>query len=287
MKRFPEWMKKPVPSSPGVAFTREVLEAAGLNTVCRSAHCPNQAECFAAKTATFMILGTNCTRNCTFCAVEHGQPQGVDSSEPEKIVVAIAKLGLQHVVITSVTRDDLPDGGAAHFAAVVKSIKAELPQVSIEILTPDFQGQQQALEVVGTAAPHIFNHNLETVARLYPYVRPQAIYERSLAVLAEVKKIAPEIITKSGLMVGLGESPSEMEQTIKDIYATGATILTIGQYLQPSKEHYPLKEFVKPEQFAAYESFALDLGFKHVASGPFVRSSFKAAEAKGLINKQA
>ncbi|MCG0278176.1 MAG: lipoyl synthase [Thermanaeromonas sp.] len=271
-------MHKRIPASLNVEATRRLLEELKLNTVCQSALCPNLAECFARRTATFMILGDTCTRNCRFCAVQSGRPQPPDPDEPRRVALAAAKLGLKHVVITSVTRDDLPDGGAGQFAATIKSIREHLPGAVIEVLTPDFQGRGEALAKVLEAGPHIFNHNIETVPRLYPEVRPGASYQRSLEVLKQVKEMAPGTYTKSGLMVGLGETTEEVEQVMNDLRKVNCDILTIGQYLRPSPQHLEVKEYIRPEVFDYYATRGRKMGFLYVAAAPFVRSSYNAAE---------
>ncbi len=267
----------------------EMLRGLSLHTVCEEANCPNCGECFHKRTATFMILGNNCTRNCTFCTVTKGRPVSVDPEEPKHVAAAVKELGLKHVVITSVTRDDLPDGGAGHFADVIRAIKDAFPENSpvIEVLIPDFKGDAAALSTVIAARPHIINHNVETAPRLYSEVRPMAVYERSLELLARVKKEAPEIYTKSGVMVGLGEAHEEVVAVMKDLREIGCDILTIGQYLAPSKLHHPVVAYVAPEEFAVYKREAEDLGFLYAASAPLVRSSYMAGEAFEAIRKGA
>ncbi len=258
---------------------RSLLLRYGLNTVCQGALCPNQGECFGRGTATFLILGRTCTRNCTFCAIpseEH--PPAPDPGEPERIARATAELGLRHVVITSVTRDDLPDGGAAHFAETVRALKKHGAQVIVEVLIPDFQGSLQALETVVHSGPDIINHNLETVPRLYPEVRPQADYRRSLHLLQMVKEIDPGKISKSGLMLGLGEERQEVLQVMADLREVSCDLLTLGQYLQPSGKHHPVVRYIPPEEFEELQRRGEDLGFRGVFSAPLVRSSFHAAE---------
>lgn len=258
---------------------RSLLLRYGLNTVCQGALCPNQGECFGKGTATFLILGRTCTRNCTFCAIpseEH--PPAPDPGEPERIARATAELGLRHVVITSVTRDDLPDGGAAHFAETVRALKKHGAQVIVEVLIPDFQGSLQALETVVHSGPDIINHNLETVPRLYPEVRPQADYRRSLHLLQMVKEIDPGKISKSGLMLGLGEERQEVLQVMADLREVSCDLLTLGQYLQPSGKHHPVVRYIPPEEFEELQRRGEDLGFRGVFSAPLVRSSFHAAE---------
>ncbi|MBE3573062.1 MAG: lipoyl synthase [Moorella humiferrea] len=277
-RRLPPWLHKQLPSSGNIEATRRLLADLNLNTVCQSALCPNQGECFARRTATFMIMGNTCTRNCRFCAVEHGRPEALDQDEPIRVAEAARRLGLKHVVVTSVTRDDLPDGGAGHFAATISALRAALPQAYIEVLTPDFRGDEKALTTIAFAKPDIFNHNVETVPRLYPEVRPQADYRRSLMVLKKIKDYDPTIYTKSGLMVGLGETADEVLQVMADLRAVGCDILTIGQYLRPSPRHLEIKEFITPETFAWYAEKGREMGFLYVASAPFVRSSYHAAE---------
>lgn len=277
IKKFPPWMKKKLVHNGKMAEVTGLLNELKLNTVCRSARCPNANECYNCGTATFMILGDICTRNCNFCAVTPGTPLAPDPTEPDRIAQAVKKLGLKHAVVTSVTRDDLPDGGAGHFAATIKAIK-EVSDAFVEVLTPDFEENIDNLKIVIDAKPDIFNHNLETVPRLYKDVRPQAIYERSLNVLAGAKKIDPDCLTKSGLMVGLGETFEEVVQVMKDLREINCDYLTIGQYLQPTDEHHELVEFVTPETFEKYGDKGKELGFTKVFSAPFVRSSYMAEQ---------
>jgi lipoic acid synthetase len=258
---------------------RSLLLRHGLNTVCQGALCPNQGECFGKGTATFLILGQTCTRHCTFCAIPSEEnPPAPDPGEPERIARAAAELGLKHVVITSVTRDDLPDGGAAHFAETVGALKKNGARVVVEVLIPDFQGSLRALETVVHSGPDIINHNLETVSRLYPEVRPQADYRRSLHLLQMVKEIDPGKISKSGLMLGLGEERQEMLQVMADLREVSCDLLTLGQYLQPSGKHHPVVRYIPPEEFEELQRRGEELGFKGVFSAPLVRSSFHAAE---------
>jgi lipoic acid synthetase len=278
MKRKPEWLRVKLDNGKNITKVNNILNSLSLNTVCQEANCPNRLECFSKKTATFMILGNSCTRNCNFCDVIHGKPSAVDPEEPEHIASAVEKLGLKHVVITSVTRDDLEDNGAQHFANVVEAIRAVDDEVTIELLIPDLQGDRQDLATILAAKPDVLNHNVETISRLYDDVRPQANYERSLAVLENVKAIDETIVTKSGIMVGLGERKEEVIQVMKDLRAVDCDFITIGQYLPPSKDHYPLHDYVTPEMFKTYETIAYDLGFESVASGPMVRSSYNASE---------
>lgn len=274
--RLPEWIKTKNPA--GLHGTKKLLRSHGLSTVCEEARCPNIGICFSKPTATFMILGSSCTRNCGFCSVEARAPLPPDKDEPERVAIASRAMGLKYVVITSVTRDDLADGGASHFAGTVLSIKKLLPNAKVEILTPDFKGDLQALQVVLDSGPEVFNHNVETVPRLYPVVRPQATYERSLNVLKNARDMAAHIKIKSGLMVGLGETFDEVLSVMQDLRAAGCNFLTIGQYLRPSKNNLPVVEYIKPEVFDIYKERALDLGFKQVASAPLVRSSMNAED---------
>ncbi len=279
--RKPEWLRVKSNASEENMKVVKMLRGLELHTVCEEAHCPNCGECFRKRTATFMILGNYCTRNCTFCTVTKGSPARVDPQEPAHVAAAIRELGLRHVVVTSVTRDDLADGGANHFAEVIRAIKrtsSDGPPV-IEVLIPDFRGDVQALNAVIEAGPNIINHNVETVPRLYPEVRPMAIYERSLELLAGVKRTAPYIYTKSGIMLGLGETRPEVLEVMRDLRKSGCDILTIGQYLAPSKAHHPVVEYITPDEFAAYKREAEAMGFLYAASAPLVRSSYMAGEA--------
>ena len=283
--RFPPWLRKRIPTGDEAARVRGLLAELGLATVCSGAHCPNLPECYARGTATFLILGSVCTRSCRFCAIEKARPGPLRDEEPAAVAEACARLGLRHVVITSVTRDDLDDGGAAHFARTIRSVRGRLPQTVIEVLTPDFQGRTEALDVVFDARPDILNHNVETVPRLYPEVRPEADYRRSLGVLACAKRRAGQgaaasgsqrLYTKSGFMVGLGETGDEVRAVLADLRAAGCDIVTIGQYLAPTAKHLAVARFVEPAEFAAWEAEARAMGFSAVASGPFVRSSYQA-----------
>ena len=275
----PDWLK--VRYKAGYDFTQveNLLNELKLNTVCEEAACPNKGECFNRKTATFMILGKVCTRFCTFCNVSGGSPENINQDEPESIARAVKELKLKHVVITSVTRDDLPDGGAGHFARVIEAIKSEYKEVVVEVLIPDFQGDENALNLVIDAAPHIINHNIETIASLYPEARPQADYGQSLELLKRVKAKNPEIYTKSGMMLGLGENEDEVIQVFKDLRSSGCDFLTVGQYLSPSDNHHPVVEWVHPDQFDRYHDIAMNLGFLHASCAPLVRSSYLADEA--------
>ncbi len=279
MLEKPEWLKRTFRDNSNLNYVREMLSELHLNTICDEAMCPNYVECFSKKTATFMILGVNCTRNCRFCNVTNREPQKVDADEPNRVAEAISKLGLKYVVITSVTRDDLPDGGAAHFAATIRAIHASCPDTAVEVLIPDFQGNQEALKIVADASPEVISHNIETVKSLYDQVRPQAIYERSLEVLKNIKLFAPSIRSKTGIMLGLGEKDTQVYEVMEDLRAVGCEFLTIGQYLAPSIEHYPVQAYITPEQFDRYGEIAKEKGFAFVASAPFVRSSYNAAEA--------
>ena len=276
--KYPEWMKVRAPDPQVLLRMKRLTDGTGLHTVCESARCPNQGECFSRGTVTFMILGDICTRNCTFCAVNTGQPALPDPEEPEWVAQVARQLGLRYMVITSVTRDDLSDGGAAHFADTVATLRRYDPQIGVEVLIPDFGGSLSALKMVVAASPLVINHNVETVPRLYRPVRPQADYNRSLELLARAKALDPAILTKSGLMVGLGEEKEEVIAVMADLRGVDCDLLTIGQYLPPSPEHYPLARFVPPEGFREYQRIGERLGFRAVASAPLVRSSFRAAE---------
>ena len=278
VKRKPEWLRINLKTGRSLDYVNNILKEFSLNTVCQEAKCPNRMECFSKKTATFMILGSECSRGCKFCNVSHGELERVDENEPENVAKATVELGLKHVVITSVTRDDLQDGGAEHFSKVINEIKKKDCNIIIEVLIPDLQGDEIALKKIIDAKPHVINHNMETVPRLYENVRPQAIYQRSLKVLENVKKIDPSIHTKSGIMVGLGEREDEVLDLLKDLRKVGCDYLTIGQYLAPSKEHYPIEEYVHPDTFKKYKDEGLSIGFSFVASDPLVRSSYNAAE---------
>ena len=279
-KRLPEWLRNKSPLAAEANQVREVLTELDLNTVCHSAQCPNRGQCYTEGTATFLILGDVCTRNCRFCAVTKGTVQPIDPNEPERVLAAVARLRLKHAVITSVTRDDLPDGGSSQFVKTIRLIKENLPEVSVEVLTPDFKGAQKAILSVAAAGPDIYNHNLETVPRLYEKIRPEADYRRSLDLLQLVKEHGGKLTTKSGIMVGLGETGEEVEGVMDDLREVDCDILTIGQYLQPTRNHLPIVEYVTPETFEVWREVALGKGFKHVSSGPLVRSSFHA----GLYN---
>ena len=274
----PEWLKKRIPSGQACTEVSSLLRDRQLHTVCQEARCPNLGECFSRGTATFMILGNRCTRNCSFCAVQHDSPLLPDEGEPERVAMAVEALGLRYVVITSVTRDDIPDGGALHFAKTIRYIRDQMPSTRIEVLIPDFQGAEWALKVVMEAKPDVINHNIETVPRLYPEVRPQADYRRSLQLLTRCSEMDRRIVTKSGLMLGLGENPEEVLRVLRELLESGCQLLTIGQYLSPSSAHHRVIRFVPPEEFTQWEEVASRAGFMGIASGPFVRSSYKAAE---------
>ncbi len=272
----PKWLKKRLPSGSAFEKTRQLVSTSRLVTVCQAARCPNQFECYGKGTATFMIMGENCTRNCRFCAVSHAAVEPLDPEEPGRIAGAAADMGLDYVVLTSVTRDDLPDGGASHFVRTMQAIKARRPGTLIEILIPDLQGDEAALALLCHEQPAVLNHNIETVPRLYSTVRPQARYHRSLQLLGAAKSMNPAIVTKSGLMVGLGETREELVETLTDIRKAACDLLTLGQYLQPTTAHLAVKRFVPPEEFAELRAIAFELGFKGVAAGPHVRSSYRA-----------
>ncbi len=276
---LPSWLKVKAPNMDKLAEMESTLRKGLLNTVCESALCPNLGECFSRKTATFLIMGNTCTRSCSFCAVPGGQPEKLDEEEPARLAEAVRNLDLDYVVITSVTRDDLPDGGAEHFAATIKAIRHLNKNIPVEVLIPDFQGSKEALLTVTEAVPAVINHNLETVLRLYSKVRLGADYYRSLELLRLAKIIKPQLLIKSGLMVGLGETKSEIMKAIIDLHLVGCDLLTIGQYLAPSSEHEPVARYYTPEEFAAIQKKASSLGFKKVISGPLVRSSYHAKEA--------
>jgi lipoic acid synthetase len=280
-RRLPGWLKRPIPTVGGMSFTRSLVAELGLETVCESARCPNRSECWTRRTATFMILGDVCTRPCGFCAVKRGRPEEVALDEPHRLAEACHRLGLRHVVITSVTRDDLADGGAEHFRQCVLAVRGRTG-ATIEVLVPDFDGRCEAIDVVLSAIPEVFNHNLETVARLQQHVRRKSQYGISLGVLEHVKKTHPEIRTKSGLMLGLGETTDELLETLADLRSVGCDLLTLGQYLQPSPRHLPVERYVPPAEFDELGRLARSLGFRDVASGPFVRSSYHADEMARL-----
>jgi lipoic acid synthetase len=275
-RRHPEWIKVRVPGGEGFARTRAIVAESKVATVCEEAHCPNLAECWAHGTATFMLMGDTCTRNCGFCAVGHGRPKPLDPLEPARLAEAVAHLGLAHVVVTSVDRDDLDDFGAAHFAAAVRAVVKRVPACAVEVLTPDFQGRRASVETVADAPIKVYNHNLETVPRLYKRARAGARYERSLDVLRWAKAHRSDLLSKAGLMLGLGEELTEVMEVLRDLRSAGCDIITLGQYLRPSRAHLPVERYVHPDEFAELGREALALGFKHVESGPLVRSSYHA-----------
>ncbi len=284
MKR-PEWLVIPAPLEKDLDTIQTMLNKGHLHSVCESAQCPNIGECFANRTCTFMILGDICTRNCRFCAVTHGKPSAIDPCEPDMVARTAKQLALQHVVVTSVTRDDLADGGAAQFAATILAIRCESPDVTIEVLIPDFRGQKAPLRRVVTAGPDVLNHNVETVPRLYPLVRPEAGYKQSLELLKRAPSLSQnkDMTTKSGIMLGLGEREDEVVGVMEDLLEAGCQILTLGQYLCPSPQHHPLVEYVHPDRFDQLAELGRELGFQQVVAGPLVRSSYHAAESFAMV----
>ncbi len=276
-RRLPSWLKRKLPHGNGNFFTQELLRELRLETVCENAKCPNRPECYSRRTATFMILGNVCTRPCGFCSVTNGLPEQLEDDEPARVAEAAARLGLRHVVITSVTRDDLPDGGADHFRRCVLAVR-ERTGAAVEVLTPDFQGDPSAVETVLSAAPEVYNHNMESVPRLYRKVRGRACYRRSLDLLARVKERRPETVTKSGLMLGLGETVDELFDVLADLRAVNCDTLTLGQYLAPTLKHIPVARYVTPAEFDRLADKARTMGFRKVVAGPFVRSSYHADE---------
>jgi lipoic acid synthetase len=282
--RLPEWLRKPATHHDSLHNLKTELRRLKLHTVCESARCPNIHECFHRRAATFMILGNQCTRGCGFCSVPKSRrPEALDPNEPENVATMAAAMQLRHIVITSVNRDDLPDGGSRHFARTVQQVRSALPEARVEVLTPDFQGDFEAVACVLDAGPHVFNHNLETVPRLYPRVRPQAKYTQSLEVLRFAKRYRPEALTKSGAMLGLGEHWSEIHALLRDLRAHTVDVVTLGQYLQPTRRNLPVSQYISPAQFDAYRDFGISIGFKMVFSGPLVRSSYMA----DLVSQQA
>jgi len=274
----PPWLKKRIPPFEDLAKVKSILDSAELHTVCEEARCPNLGECFSKGTATILVLGRICTRNCGFCAVEHGVSAPPDEEEPKKVAQAVKKMGLHYVVITSVTRDDLPDGGASHFAKTIQAIRAVDREIKLEVLVPDFKGDLSSLITVLKEGPDVPNHNVETIPRLYQEVRPQADYRRSLHLLKRAKERDPQTLTKSGFMLGLGETEKEVSSLLQDLSEVGCDFLTIGQYLQPRPDRLPVVRYIPPEEFEGYKKIGEEMGFKSVASGPFVRSSFHAAQ---------
>jgi lipoic acid synthetase len=277
----PEWLKVRLPTGPTYENLRRLMRSKELHTVCEEAHCPNMAECWGAGTATFMILGDTCTRSCGFCAVKTGRPGLVDSEEPARVGDAVAKMALGHAVVTSVNRDELPDGGSGIFAQTIREIRRQSPGTTVEVLIPDFLGKPEALDAVLEARPEVLSHNVETVARLYPRVRPQARYERSLGVLRRIAE-RPGIVSKTGIMLGLGEAKDEVLQVMRDIAAQGTAVLTIGQYLRPSPLHLPIERYWTPAEFAELRDAGMTMGYRHVESGPLVRSSYHAERHVGV-----
>jgi lipoic acid synthetase len=277
-KAFPPWIKWKAPDPKILQQMKRLLKNLNLHTICESAHCPNIGFCFSRKTATFLILGDICTRRCTFCAVKKGTPLPVDINETLAVAKAVRRLGLQYVVITSVTRDDLSDGGASQFVKIIEILHQQTNNIGVEVLIPDFKGSFEALQAVVNAGPQVINHNIETVSRLYPAVRPGAAYKRSLALLSKVKQMNPKIITKSGLMLGLGETKTEVIEALRNLRNANCDLLTIGQYLQPSYTHHEIITFVTPEEFSEYEHIGLKMGFTGIVSAPLARSSLKAKE---------
>jgi lipoyl synthase len=278
-RSMPVWLRRPIAFTGRMAVTEQRLAQAGLHTVCEEARCPNRGECHARGAATFLILGNICSRQCGFCSVRHGMPAAPDAGEPDRLCDAALGMKLGHIVVTSVTRDDLPDGGAAIFAQTVRLLKMRIPEAAVELLIPDFCGNEAALATVMKSGPDVLGHNIETVARLYPAVRPHASYRRSLELLAKAAGMDDNVVTKSGLMVGLGESAGEVEETLGDLREVGCRSVTIGQYLRPSARQVPITQFVHPSLFGKYEAIGRAMGFTSVVAGPYVRSSYRAGEA--------
>jgi len=276
--RKPSWLKVPAPGGPNYVALKQLMREQGLHTVCEEAHCPNIGECWEHRAATFMILGDVCTRNCAYCAVAHGTPAALDEGEPLRLAAAVERMGLKHVVITSVDRDDLPNGGAEIFAAVIAEIRRRTPDTSVEVLIPDFKGSEQALRIVVDAQPDILNHNLETIDRLYRLARPGGRYDRALELLGRAKQLDPEMLTKSGIICGLGEEWDELLAAMRDVRAQGVDILTLGQYLRPSRDHLPIARYYTPDEFAQLGRLGRAMGYRHVEAGPLVRSSYHAWE---------
>ena len=281
---FPPWLHLNIPEGRDLCETNNIINSHSLNTVCNEAKCPNRLECYSKNTATFLVMGKECTRSCSFCNITHNPtPSPLDSTEPERISSSVKELALKHVVITMVTRDDLEDGGASQLAKIIKSIRNNSPDITIEVLTSDFNGNTQAYDTVLQEKPEIFNHNIETVRNLSSKIRHKASYERSLSVLQYAKKNSKNILIKSGLMIGLGETPQQVQETISDLYNIGCDIITIGQYLQPTKKNVVVKEFIHPKQFQEYKKYGLSIGVKYMHCGPFVRSSYNAAIIKNKV----
>lgn len=286
-EKKPEWIKVRLPSSPVFWSVKSLISDLRLHTVCEEAQCPNRWECWSSGTATFMIAGERCTRACGFCAIATAKPQALEEDEPQRVADAVRRMKLRHVVITAVARDDVADGGALHFARTIEAVRAASPGIVIEVLTPDFNGKEPSLQTVAAARPDIFNHNVETVERLTPLVRSRAKYRLSLQVLRRMKEIAPEIVTKSGIMVGLGETETEVYRTMDDLREHGVEVLTVGQYLRPTPAHLPVVEYIHPDRFAEYKHAAYGKGFRHVSSGPLVRSSYHAGDFSPSDNTAA
>jgi lipoic acid synthetase len=284
--RKPEWLRVKAPQWQRVGSVKEILRDLGLNTVCEEASCPNIGECFQAGTATFLIMGPACTRACPYCDIDFTKkPQTLDATEPGRLAEAVRRLGLNHVVITAVNRDDLPDGGASQFVGCIEAVRSLNPKTTIEILIPDLCGNWEALQLILAAGPEVLNHNTETVPRLYRRVRPQGDYQRSLELIRQTRHLAPQVYTKSGIMVGMGEDQAEVVAVMQDLRSIGCDILTIGQYLQPSPKHLPVAEFVRPEQFAAWQHLGIELGFLQVVASPLTRSSYHAEQVQELIQR--
>ena len=283
--RRPSWIRVTAPSGDTYEWLKELMQKKELHTVCEEAGCPNIGECWGSGTATFLVLGDICTRNCGFCDVMHGKPKPIDWDEPERVALAVQAMDLRHAVITSVNRDERKDGGAPIFAMIIEKIREYQPGCSVEVLIPDFKGDLDALKIVMDARPEILNHNVETVPRLFKQVQPQDHYEWSQTVLQNAKKLDPEVLTKSGIMVGLGEEMDEVKEVMRDLVSWGVDILTIGQYLQPSRKHLPIKRYYTPEEFKELEDFGTQIGFKWVESSPLVRSSYHAAEQVRALSK--
>ena len=283
-ERLPEWVRRSVLNTEDNRQVRKILKEQRLNTICESGRCPNKGECWASRTATFLLMGPLCTRTCKFCSVNKGRPQALDESEPYRVAEAARQMGLRHVVLTSVNRDDLPDQGAGHFARTIAVLYDTIPGVAVEVLTPDFQGREDCLSTVLAARPTVYNHNVETVPRLYRRVRPGSKYDRSLAVLATAKNLAANVHTKSGLMLGLGEREDEIKAVLADLRNVDCDFLTLGQYLRPTRDQLPVERYVTPEEFDALGSYARTLGFKMVHSGPLVRSSYHAGELASQLS---
>ena len=277
-RRLPDWFRVRAPGGPNYLDLRARFRSAALHTVCEEAHCPNIGDCWERRTATFMILGDTCTWRCHYCAVKTGRPDAVDMEEPRRLAATVQQMGLRYCVITSVTREDLPDGGASVFAECIRQIRTLLPDCKVEVLIPDFKGDDDALATVLDAAPDVLNHNIETVRRVFRTVRPKGVYDRSLRLLRRAGELAGRIPTKSGMMVGLGETGEEITETMGDLLENGCRLLTVGQYLRPSPVHFPLQRYYRPEEFDAIRDLGLRMGFRHVASGPLVRSSYHADE---------